>query len=366
MLILLLLVPAAYASQWQPARPDYAWSFPQDHWARPGYRTEWWYFTGHLTSQDAPHRRFGYQFTFFRVGLMPEAPDLQSGWATENLIMGHAVITDLAGGRHLFSEVMYRAISLLGGFGRYPDRLIAWSRAPAGTDDTWTLRWNGEAFDLAMRDDARGIAFQLSTRPGKGLVFQGPNGFSRKGEGPTAASQYYSFTRLLTEGTLSIDGDTVGVRGESWMDKEFGSNQLAAHQVGWDWFSLQLEDGREVMLYMLRDQRGATDFARGTVVSREGEARFLAADEWSVRSTRTWKSRATGAEYPSRWAVELPGEDLRMTLVPELAEQENRSRLLGNLFYWEGAVRVESLAGDRLGRGYVELVGYGTDNRPAI
>ena len=364
--VFLLLASAAHGVEWQPARRDYGWSFPQDHWARSGYRTEWWYFTGHLTSDEEPRQRFGYQFTFFRIGLLSELPELQSNWTTNNLIMGHAAITDLGSGRHLFSEVLYRTIPLLGGFGRYPDPVIAWSRAPAGTDGQWTLHWNGHAFDFSMRDEAQGISFQLTTRPAKHLVFQGPNGFSRKGEGPTAASQYYSFTRLLTEGTLSIDGERVRVRGESWMDKEFGTDQLGADQVGWDWFSLQLQDGREIMLYFLRNERGEIDFARGTLVSQEGETRYLNPGEWSVRSTQTWKSPKTGATYPSRWIVELSGENLRIVIVPELADQENRSRLVKNLFYWEGAVRIETTEGGRIGRGYVELVGYGTRSRPAI
>ncbi len=366
MAFLFLLASTAYGVEWYVARPDYGWSFPQDHWSRPGYRTEWWYFTGHLISEEDPARRFGYQFTFFRIGLLSEHPDLQSEWAANNLIMGHAAISDLAVGKHLFSEVLYRAIPLLGGFGQYPDPLIAWSRAPAGTDGKWRLRWNGQAFDFSMRDEGPRMALLLTTRPAKRLVFQGPNGFSRKGERPTAASQYYSFTRLLTEGTVSIDGKMVRVRGESWMDKEFGSNQLGENQVGWDWFSLQLQDGREVMLYLLRDTRGDVDFGRGTVVSKHGEARYLTPDEWSVRATRTWKSPETRAEYPSRWIVALPGEDLTMTIIPELEDQENRSQLLDNLFYWEGAVRIESLSGQPMGRGYVELVGYGTKSRPAI
>ncbi|MGH2668721.1 MAG: lipocalin family protein [bacterium] len=243
---------------------------------------------------------------------------------------------------------------------------MAWSRAPAGTDGTWTLRWNGEAFTFAMADRAVGLRFELATRPGKPLVFQGPNGYSRKGEDPTAASLYYSFTRLGTTGTLALDGKTWTVRGESWMDKEFGSNQLGERQVGWDWFSLQLTDGREIMLYRLRDRSGATDFARGTLVSASGVARYLAPDEWTVRATKTWKSPTTGAQYPARWTVELPAERLRLELLPELTDQENRSRLVRDLHYWEGAVAVLGSEGTPLGRGYVELVGYGTKTRPAI
>ncbi len=362
---LLAAVGAWAGEDWLAARPDYRWSFPRDHWARPGYRLEWWYFTGHLSAAEAPQRRFGYQFTVFRIGLLREPPRVDSAWGAQDLVMGHAAVSDLESGRHVFSEVLYRAVPLLGGFGRPPEPRIAWSRAPAGTAEPWTLDWNGAAFDLAMADRARGIAFRLATRPAKPLVFQGPNGWSRKGEGPNAASQYYSFTRLRTAGTLTLDGRAWTVSGESWMDKEFGSNQLGEHQVGWDWFSLQLADGRELMLYLLRDRSGAVDFAQGTVVSASGRARHLAREEWRVRATARWKSPESGAEYPARWEIELPGEALRVEVVPQLADQENRSLLVRDLFYWEGAVRVLGPDGSPAGRGYVELTGYGTRLRPA-
>ena len=364
LLLSLLFVLPVIASEleWQAAQPEYSWSFPQDHWARSEYRNEWWYFTGHLSSRENPERRFGYQFTFFRIGLRPELPPLESQWATRDLIMGHAAISDLEGKRHIFSETLYRKVPFLGGFGSYPDALIAWSRAPAGTEGTWELHWNGEGFDFEMQDQVQGIAFQLSTHPLKPLVFQGPNGYSRKGEDSGAASQYYSFTRLGTQGTLTVDGQTFQVEGESWMDKEFGSNQLAENQVGWDWFSLQLEDGREVMFYHLRNETGATDFARGTVVSESGEVRYLKPEDWRIQSTQTWKNPETGTQYPSRWRITLARENLEMEIVPQLAYQENRSRILADLYYWEGAVTVLDSSGERLGQGYVELTGYGTGN----
>jgi predicted secreted hydrolase len=358
--------PGAAAEAWEAARAGYRWSFPRDHWAHPGYRTEWWYLTGHLDATTAPGRRFGYQLTLFRIGLLRERPALASAWAVPELIMGHAAVTDLAGGRHVFSEVLYRAVPFLGGFGQQPDPRLAWSRAPAGTDGEWSVVWNGAAFDVAAVDRVRGIAFRLATRPRKPLVFQGPDGVSRKGAGPTAASLYYSFTRLATEGTLTVDGRQWAVQGESWMDKEFGSNQLEPHQVGWDWFSLQLADGRELMLYLLRDRTGRVDFARGTVVAASGQPRYLAAEEFSVRATGRWRSPATGVEYPAGWRVEVPGEGLRVEVVPELADQENRSARVPGLHYWEGAVAVRGPAGAPSGRGYVELVGYGASARPAL
>ena len=362
----LLAGALALQSSWTPAREDYRWSFPRDHWAHPAYRTEWWYFTGQLQAAGDTARRFGYQFTIFRIGLLPSPPALRSDWAAQMLVMGHAAITDLTAGTHEFSETLYRAIPLLGGFGEPGDSLVAWSRGPAGTVEPWTLRWRGGAFAFRMADRRRDVGLDLAATPARPLVLEGPNGLSRKGEGAGAASLYYSFTRLATEGTLRFAGRDYLVRGESWMDKEFGSNQLARNQIGWDWFSLQLDDGRELMLYLLRDSTGATDHAGGTVVSRSGAPRYLERDGFSVRALGQWVSRESGAAYPARWSVAVPGDSLQLLVEPLLADQENRSRLLPRLYYWEGAVLVRDDAGRSVGRGYVELVGYGRGLRPAI
>jgi predicted secreted hydrolase len=359
-------IAAAPAGAWLAARPDYPWSFPRDHWTHPGYRTEWWYFTGEVAAPGGPSRRFGYQLTFFRIGLLPSAPALASAWSAADLVMGHAAITDVAGDRHRFAEILYRASPLLGGFGAFPAPRIAWSRAPAGTPGDWTLDWDGDGFDLAMRDDSGRFGLALTARPGKPLVLEGPNGYSRKGEGPTAASEYASFPRLRTSGTLTLDGRALAVAGDSWMDHEFGSSQLGEDQVGWDWFGLSLDDGRDLMLYLLRDRGGGTSQARGTVVSGSGVARYLDRGDWTVRATASWRSAASGATYPSRWTIEVPGEGLRLDVVPLVADQENRSSRLPDLFYWEGAVEVRGAPGERVGRGYVELTGYGTAARPAI
>jgi predicted secreted hydrolase len=360
-------VPQCIAAQtvWRSAEPDYAWSFPRDHWAHPAYKTEWWYFTGIVTDDADSTRRFGYQFTFFRVGLTPDSLSFRSAWATSALIMGHASVTDLATGAHVFSEVLYRPNDLLGAFGDPGDSLIAWSRGPYGTDGHWTVAWNGDGFDFHMRDDAQQMAFGFTTRPVKPRIFQGPNGYSRKGTGPTAASLYYSFTRLATEGTVTIGSDTFTVSGESWMDKEFGSNQLADDQVGWDWFSLRLDDGRDVMLYLVRADEG-DDYARGTVVGPDGSVRYLDASDWALTATDTWRSDMTGATYPHRWRLGIPSLDLDVLIVPFVADQENVTVLVPGLFYWEGAVHVRTRNGSPVGEGYVELTGYGTRSRPAI
>ena len=356
--VLLALALTLATDDWKVARPDYPWSFPRDHWAHEGYRTEWWYFTGFLGE------RFAYQFTFFRIGVLSERPDFSSSWTATSLVMGHAALTDLETKRHMFSEVLYREVPLLAGYDAYPAPRIGWSRAPAGTDDLWTLDWNGEGFDFAARDESEGFGFRLSTRPEKPLVFQGPGGFSRKGEGEEAASHYYSFTRLETEGVVDLGRERFQVEGESWMDKEFSSSQLGENQVGWDWFSLRLDDGRELMLYLMRSPNGAVDYANGTLVDAEGKAAYLHRSAFEVEVLDHWTSPETSARYPSEWRIRVAGLDLRVrSAVPD---QENRSRLPRGVFYWEGAVLIETSDGKPLGRGFVEMTGYGEGNRPPV
>jgi predicted secreted hydrolase len=352
--------------RWKIARPGYAWSFPRDHWAHRGYHMEWWYFTGHIEAVDEPDRLFGYQFTVFRIGLMPERPALAAERASTDLLMGHAGISDLSTKEHRFGDLIYRENPMLCQFRDPPDEIIAWSLAPHGTNGCWLLRWNGGGFDFEMKDDEHAMAFCLSTQPSKPLVLQGSKGYIRKGGGRTAASQYYSFTRLMTKGTLTIDGATRRVRGTSWMDKEFGSSQLTEQQVGWDWFSLQLDDGRDLMFYLLRRKDGTANYRNGTLVTADGRAHYLKTSEWSVCSTDSWMSPSTKAIYPMRWTVDLPAEGFCLEVVPEFPDQENLSCIESIPSYWEGAVRVLSSDGKRMGRGYVELTGYGENSRPAM
>lgn len=363
----LLVATLASGENWKRAVPSYAWSFPRDHFRHDGYRSEWWYLTGHLESKSDPGRRFGYQFTFFRIGVLPESPELDSTWTTTSLVMGHAAILDLKSGRHRFSELLYREIPLLAGFSDDPtEGRIGWSHGPVGTDEPWLLKWNGEGFDFSMRDHAKRMSFTLSTRPMKPLVFQGPGGFSQKGTTPEAASHYYSFTRLMTEGQLEIGGESFSVSGESWMDKEFSSSQLTETQVGWDWFSLQLDDGRELMLYLMRRSDGSFDFRRGTLVGTDGTPHYLADEEWEVRVLAFWESPVTSARYPSGWRISLFQEGLAFEVYPLAEDQENRSRLPAGIYYWEGACEIRDLGGGRIGQGYVELTGYGEGNRPPV
>lgn len=361
------LAAAAPDGGFRPAPPDHRWAFPADWRAHPGFRNEWWYFTGTLEAVDEPGRRLGYQLTFFRVGLVAGTPSPgASAWATTDAVMVHAAVTDVASGDHVFSEVLWRAVPLLGGFPAAPDPVLAWARAAPGTDGRWELRLEDGRFRLTVRDDARGIALDLTLDPRKPPALQGPNGLSRKSAEPGYASLYVSLTRLATRGAVVVGGRRREVRGESWMDREIGSSQLAPDQVGWDWWSLRLHDGRDLTLYVLRRKDGSASWTNATVVERDGRVRLLAPGTWTARARGTWRSEATGATYPSGWVVEVQGEGLTLTVTPQVKAAENRSALVPGLFYWEGPVSITDASGAPAGAGYVELTGYGERARPPI
>jgi predicted secreted hydrolase len=364
-LVLALLLLAGDPG-WKPAAPGHAWSFPSDHGSHPGYRNEWWYFTGLVTTADG--RRLGFQVTFFKVGLLVAAPPLDSAWATSGVVMAHLAVTEIAAGRHRFSEVVWRDAPILAGFGASPGPRVAFAQAPPGTPGRWTLDLEpGGGADgqgtwrVAARDDAAGVDLALFLRPVRPVVLQGPNGYSRKAAADGFASEYYSQPRLEVEGTIALDGRPAPVAGQGWMDREVGSSQLAPQQVGWDWFALRLADGRDLMLYVLRRADGAADWGNGTLVARDGAVTRLGPEGWSVEATGSWRS-PDGVAYPSGWRLRVPSSGLDLEVEPEVAAAENRSRLVRGLRYWEGPVRVRQ-AGQPAGEGYVELAGRGEGSR---
>jgi len=366
-IVLALVAALALADDtgdWRAAGPGHAWTFPQDHYAHPGFKTEWWYVTGQLVG--AGERRFGYQFTLFRVGILPSAPKLDSAWSASDIVMGHVAITDLVAGTHTFSEVLFRAVPGLGGFGAPGDSVVAWGRAPAGTPGRWEFRLRGDdRFVLHARDDRQDLALDLALAPLRPVVLQGPEGFSLKDPARGTGSLYYSYTRLATRGVVVSGGDTLRVDGLSWLDREIFSSDLAGDQVGWDWFSLQLDDGRDLMLYRLRDEAGDTNAANGTLVGADGEVVHLARGDWRLEPTRTWRSPETGAAYPVAWRLTMPAAGIDVTVEALLDAQENVSRRTGDLVYWEGAVVVRASRGNApLGRGYLEMTGYGGGRLP--
>ncbi len=212
-----------------------------------------------------------------------------------------------------------------------------------------------------VRPACRGatLALDLVERSEKPPAIHGHDGVSLKAACATCASHYYSMTRLATSGTLTYEGRRLAVRGVSWMDHEFGSDELQRDQSGWDWFAIQLDDRREIMDYRLRRRDATlTPESSGSLIDARGHVRFLAVRDVLVSSTRTWTSPHTGGVYPSGWRVQIPSAHLDLTLTPALLDQELANGANG-VSYWEGAVDVTDAAtGKHVGLGYVELTGY--------
>jgi predicted secreted hydrolase len=339
-----------------PATAPYTFHFPRDHAAHPDYQSEWWYYTGHLRTPGG--RRFGYELTFFRFGLRPGDPPPRAGrsrWRGRQLYPAHFAITDEQGQKFFYTERFEREALGMGG---------ASSDSLAVHAGDWTLEGvpmgdrRFERMRLRARDD--GEALDLIQTPLKPPAVHGADGISRKAGCATCASHYYSYTRLATRGTLTYGGTTFAVEGISWMDHEYGTSELQADQAGWDWFSLQLDDGREVMLYLLRRKDGSvTPESSGSLIERDGSVRHLPLNAFRVTVPfgARWRSPHTGAKYPSRWRVEIPEAGLDLRLTPTVADQELASTA-GGVSYWEGAVNVVDGRNEPAGTGYVELTGY--------
>ncbi len=322
--------------------------FPKDHGPHQQYATEWWYYTGNLNTTEGRH--FGYQLTFFRFGLAPTEAQRPSKWATANLYMAHFALTDVAGNTfHAFDRFGRGAAGLAGATGEPNYRV--WL-------DDWSAEGGG-AEGLPMRLQAQQGDVQLelvldSTRP---VVLQGNGGVSQKSDERGNASYYYSLTRLNTEGAITIDGERFTVRGLSWMDREFGTSALDKNSVGWDWFAIHLDDGRDLMYYRIRRTNGLPPYQFGTLVEPDGTYRQLDENDIQLEATGTWRSPRSGGEYPSGWRLRVPSAQIDLAITPYLQDQE----LPLAVVYWEGANKVEGSSNGQPvgGNAYVELTGYG-------
>ncbi len=334
-------------TQWREAARGYRFSFPRDHASHPEFRIEWWYYTGNLETTSG--RRFGYQVTFFRVGVDP-TPVNPSAWAVRDLYMAHLAVSDPAGGRYRHDERLSRAGPRLSGAAT--DRYRVWN-------DDWRAGLD-EQGRHQISAAGSGVGVELILDEGKPPAVNGVDGISQKGAQAGNASHYYSLTRMPTRGTVNIDGERYEVRGDSWMDHEFGTSFLEREQQGWDWLSLQLSDGRELMLYQLRRGDGSRDpRSSGTMVDPQGRTTHLSADQFSMRPAGATFRSPTGAVYPVEWSIAVPDAGLDLRVSTPLPNQELVTSTAG-IGYWEGLVDVAGAArGSRIaGRGYLEMTGY--------
>lgn len=323
-------------------------SFPDAFGPHEAFQTEWWYYTGNV--QTIEGERFGYQLTFFRRSLIPHLSNEEdeSSLRTTQAYMAHLAITDATRVQHYQAERFQRGTGGVAG-------------AQASPYEVWLDNWvveevgNGiyklKAEEMTLDGHELRLDFTLTAM--KPPVLHGNNGLSQKGQEVGNATYYYSQTRLETYGEIKIDSQSYTVTGFSWKDHEFGTTALGENIIGWDWYSFQLEDGTELMLYKLRNEDGTiAPTSNGTIVYEDGTAKPINWSEVEIAVTNQWESPHSSGIYPSQWEIQIPSESIDITVVPLIADQE----MTNSTIYWEGGVQI---SGSHTGYGYVELTGYG-------
>jgi predicted secreted hydrolase len=323
-------------------------TFPADFGAHPDFRTEWWYYTGNL--QTSQGRHFGFELTIFRVGLLPPTAALpkDSNWSSRDLYFAHFAVSDI-GSDHFYA------------YQRYSRQGPGLAGAQADPYHTWLEDWNitertQGVYQLQAEQDQ--IALDLTLRDELGVVLQGANGYSRKGKNPTNASYYYSKPRLHADGSIKINGAEYQVSGLAWNDHEFSTGVLDENQIGWDWFSLQFEDGRTLMLFQLRQRNGTiSDSASGTFTAANKVSQLLHKSDFAIAILDQWRSPHTQGVYPSSWQIQIHKPDCSLNVKPWMSDQEIN---FPPITYWEGAIHfIGSCEGAPVsGNGYIELTGY--------
>lgn len=330
--------------------------FPADHGPHPETQTEWWYVTGNVETDAG--RRFGFQFTIFRLGLVPpdRVPSTGSAWTTGELFMAHAAVTDADGSGFAGEQRLVRPVLGLAGAEAFPFRVWSENWSLHSIDSTTFFPLALQA-DVGAAEDTLRLALRLAA--GKPVVLHGEDGYSRKGTGPGDASTYFSFTRMPVEGTVTTGGTRHEVTGLAWMDREWSTSVLSRNQRGWDWFGLHLADGRDLMFFELRSDVEEDRVREATLVDPDGGRLPLDPAQVTLEPVRWWTD-AVGRRTPVEWTLRAPSADLDLRVEARVDDQQHD----GPFRYWEGAVDVRDASGAPAGRGYAELTGYGPD-RPA-
>ena len=339
---------------YERADPDYRFIFPADHGPHQGFRSEWWYLTLVLTGEDGED--YGGQFTLFRQALLPPtefaARTDDNEWNQPQLYMAHLAVADVARRQHLDAERFSRAHPSLAGVRGEP--FAAWI-------DDWRLSSQGSAdlFPLVLEAGTEAFHWSLRLTSDRPPALQGDAGYSAKG--PGQASHYYSYTRLEVSGALRLGDRDIAVRGSGWLDREWSTSVLGTAQTGWDWFALQLDDGRDLMAFRLRRSDCRRDvYDHGLLVEPDSSTQRLGPERFELIPKRWWRPpehrwvsacAGEGAGYPVEWRLRLDDEVFDVRAAFEDQRMQTAVR------YWEGLVHV-SKDDERVGRGYLEMTGY--------
>jgi predicted secreted hydrolase len=343
LLLVATAAPEASAAVFPSVAPGYPIELPRDEGSHPAFRTEWWYLTGWLETESG--RQLGFQLTFFRnrPGVDEDNP---SRFAARQVLFAHAAVSDLQHGALMRGEKSARA-----GFGLAE----AAEGSLAVKIDDWSLRQEGERYLAVAATDE--FALQLECVRSQPPLLNGKDGFSQKGPTPQFASYYYSLPQLQASGRIRIGNTQHRVRGVAWFDHEWSSGMFDEQARGWDWIGLNLDDGGALMVQRIRDTAGNQYWGGATLREPGQPDRTYSPGEIEWRPLRSWRSPRTGVVYPVEWQIAI-GERTIM-LRPLLDDQENDARASTGTLYWEGAVRAFDERGRAIGRGYLELTGYG-------
>ncbi len=349
----LLAISCLFASgfDYRQAVPGYRYQFPRDHFNHPEFRTEWWYYTGNV--KEAGGHRYGFELVFFRQGQHRGPSDNPSTWRVDDLYLAHLALTDIDGGRFRSYQRLNRAGPGIAGISS-PGLEAGGTQPKLGRiwNGNWESLWGSPDGAQTLSAVAEDVRFTLHLTPRKPPVINGENGVSQKGEGAGKASYYVSFPLLAVEGSLN----EKSVSGSAWMDHEWFSHQLESFQTGWDWFSVQLDNNTELMLFQLRRMDGTIDpYSAGTYVDPAGRAHHLKRSEFHLQPVEFWQSPATHARYPVRWRITVPSLAITLECTAALKNQELVAQNDAGATYWEGAV---SYRGSISGVGYLEMTGY--------
>jgi predicted secreted hydrolase len=340
----MLALQAAADADYPSVRPGIALQFPGDFGAHPAFRSEWWYITGWVRDRDQHDHDYGIQVTFFR-NRPHVAEDNPSRFAPRQLLFAHAAVADPVYGRLRHDQAVARQ-----GFDL--------AKAAEETLDVAIGDWTLKLIDgrYVAHIPAQDFRLDLIFRPTQDILLEGDRGFSRKGPGAANASYYYSIPHLAVAGKIESGNKTIDVEGIAWFDHEWSSEYLAPEASGWDWIGVNFDDGTALMAFRIRDLAGGSLWASATLRTGNGQVTQIGADQIVFTATRWWRSPRTGTTYPVAMQVRVAGNEYAMQ--PLLDDQELDSRASTGAIYWEGAVRVRQ-AGRDVGRGYLELTGYG-------
>ena len=348
---LALVVVGCAPSVFDQPYPVVAVELPRDDASHPA-PIEWWYWVGHLETDDG--RAFAFQLTFFEAYVPPEMRSaVPLGWFIEKGIVAHAAVTDLGEERHVMGQRFD---------GYYQSGASPLDLAVYVGD--WRAERDDDGVSHALSFAVGGYALDLVLKPEKPAALHGdPPGIQTMG--PGGVSYYVSHTRMAAAGAIrgpcawARACPATPVQGQAWFDHQWGDFRIDEF-VGWDWFALQFDDGAEVMLYLIRGDDGGYASAAGSYVTAGGRTLPLLEDDFEIVPTgATWTSPDTGAVYPAEWRIVVPVHDVDVLVVPLLAAQEMDTRATTRIVYWEGAVEVR---GSRPGLGFVELTNY--DRQP--